>query len=82
MDGARRSPSSSPLKRSRAATAAVGAEVGDLILAVADAKKNTAAGALGALRERLARDFDLIPFGEHRLVWIIKFPMFEYERER
>ena len=62
-----------------AATAAMGAEVGDVILAVADTKKNTAAGALGALRERLARDFDLIPYGVHKLVWIIKFPMLEFD---
>jgi aspartyl-tRNA synthetase len=60
------------------ATAALGAETGDLLLAVADGKKNTAAGALGALRERLARDFDLIPAGIHKLVWIIKFPMLEF----
>jgi aspartyl-tRNA synthetase len=60
------------------ATTALGAETGDLLLAVADGKKHTAAGALGALRERLARDFDLIPAGIHKLVWIIKFPMLEF----
>jgi aspartyl-tRNA synthetase len=83
-DGGWRSPIAKFLSADEiaAATAAVGAEVGDLILAVADAKKNTAAGALGALRERLARDFDLIPFGQHRLVWIIKFPMLEFNEDQ
>ncbi|MBJ7353478.1 MAG: aspartate--tRNA ligase [Thermoleophilaceae bacterium] len=80
-DGGWRSPIAKFLSAEEiaAATAAMGAEVGDVILAVADAKKNTAAGALGALRERLARQFDLIPFGEHRLVWIVKFPMLEFD---
>ncbi|MGK2879142.1 MAG: aspartate--tRNA ligase [Solirubrobacterales bacterium] len=80
-DGGWRSPIAKFLSAEEitAATAAMGAEVGDVILAVADAKKNTAAGALGALRERLARDFNLIPFGEHRLVWITEFPMLEFD---
>jgi aspartyl-tRNA synthetase len=80
-DGGWRSPIAKFLSPEEitAATAAMGAEVGDVILAVADTKKNTAAGALGALRERLAKDFDLIPFGVHKLVWITKFPMLEFD---
>jgi aspartyl-tRNA synthetase len=79
-DGGWRSPIAKFLtpEEITAANAAVGAETGDLILAVADGKKSTAAGALGALRERLARDFELIPQGIHKLVWIIKFPMLEF----
>jgi aspartyl-tRNA synthetase len=83
-DGGWRSPIAKFLSPEEisAATAAMGAEIGDVILAVADAKKNSAAGALGALRERLARQFDLIPFGEHRLVWIVKFPMLEFNEDQ
>jgi aspartyl-tRNA synthetase len=82
-DGGWRSPIAKFLSADEitAATSALGAETGDLLLAVADAKKNTAAGALGALRERLARDFDLIPSGTHKLVWIIKFPMLEFNED-
>ena len=54
-DGGWRSPIAKFLSTdeiSAATVAKLGAEAGDLILAVADAKTNTAAGALGALRER------------------------------
>jgi aspartyl-tRNA synthetase len=80
QDGGWRSPIAKFLSDEEisAATAALDAAPGDLLLAVADAKKMTAAGALGALRERLARDFELIGWGEHELVWIVKFPMLEY----
>jgi aspartyl-tRNA synthetase len=64
-----------------AATDALGAKPGDLLLAVADAKKMTAATALGALREKLARDFGLIEPGRHKLVWIVKFPMLEFNED-
>lgn len=60
------------------AVAKLEAEPGDLLLAVADAKPMTAAASLGALRENLARLFELIPFGEHKLVWVVKFPMLEF----
>ncbi|MFY9469647.1 MAG: amino acid--tRNA ligase-related protein, partial [Solirubrobacterales bacterium] len=54
------------------------AETGDLLLAVADADAATAAAALGALREKLAKRFELVPLGVHRLVWVVDFPMFEW----
>ncbi len=50
---------------------------GDLLLIVAD-KAQTAATALGELRLELARRFDLVPEGRHALLWIVDFPMFEY----
>lgn len=80
-DGGWRSPIAKFLTADEisAATTALGAETGDLLLAVADKKKSTVAGALGALRERLAREFELIPFGVHKLVWIVKFPMLEFD---
>jgi aspartyl-tRNA synthetase len=79
-DGGWRSPIAKFLtdEERAAAVAALDANPGDLLLAVADNKKNVAAGALGALRENLAKRFELIPFGSHRLVWIVKFPMLEF----
>lgn len=64
-----------------AATAALDAAPGDLLLAVADAKKMTVASSLGALRERLAADFGLVAPGEHKLVWVVKFPMLEFNED-
>ena len=67
--------------RRAAAVAALGAETGDLLLAVADAKKMTAAASLGALREELARRFELVQNSDNRLVWIVKFPMLEWNED-
>jgi aspartyl-tRNA synthetase len=53
------------------------AQPGDLLLIVAD-KAQTAATALGELRLELARRFDLVPAGKHDLLWVVDFPMFEF----
>jgi aspartyl-tRNA synthetase len=60
-----------------AVNAALRAQPGDLLLAVAD-KADTAAAALGALRLELADRWDLIPEGRHDVHWIVDFPMFGY----
>jgi aspartyl-tRNA synthetase len=59
-----------------AATDAVGASDGDLLLFVADAER-VAAAALGGLRLELGRRFGLVPEGRHDVLWIVDFPMFE-----
>jgi len=59
-----------------AATAALQAGEGDLLLFVADAE-DVAAPALGALRLHLGDRFDLIPADRHDALWIVEFPMFE-----
>ncbi|HEX7058706.1 MAG TPA: aspartate--tRNA ligase [Solirubrobacterales bacterium] len=57
------------------------AEEGDLLLLVADERRVTDA-VLGQLRLDLAERFDLIDESEHRLVWIVDWPLFEWnERE-
>jgi aspartyl-tRNA synthetase len=56
------------------------AQPGDLLLIVAD-KLATAATALGELRLELARRFDLVPAGRHDLLWVMDFPMFEWNEE-
>ena len=58
------------------------AEEGDLLLLVADERRVTDA-VLGQLRVDLAERFDLIPEGEDRLVWIVDWPLMEWnDRER
>jgi len=59
-----------------AASALLGAAEGDLLLFVAD-QAPVAATVLGALRLELADRFDLVPEGEHEVLWIVDWPMFE-----
>jgi aspartyl-tRNA synthetase len=60
----------------QALAAATGGKAGDLILAVADSFKISAA-ALGAVRVALGRKLGLVKAGELRFTWVIDFPMFE-----
>lgn len=53
----------------------------DLILIVADSKKDVVKTALGALRCKLARDLGLIKDGQYELLWVNEFPAFEYSEE-
>jgi aspartyl-tRNA synthetase len=59
---------------------ALEARPGDLLLIVAD-RVTTAGQALSALRLDLARRFDLVPEGRHDLLWVVEFPMFEWDEE-
>jgi aspartyl-tRNA synthetase len=54
----------------------VGAENGDLVFFGAD-KTKIVNDALGALREKLARDLELLE-GDWAPLWIVDFPMFEW----
>ncbi len=53
---------------------------GDLLLLVADRRK-VAAQSLAALRLELARRFALVPAGRHDLLWVVDFPLFDYNEE-
>ncbi len=57
----------------------LGAVSGDLILAVGDSWK-TSCVALGAVRERIAADRNLISEG-FRFCWVVDFPLFEWNEE-
>jgi len=57
--------------------ARLGAEEGDLLLLVAD-QRRVADAVLGQLRVELAERFELIPAGEHRLAWVVDWPLFEW----
>ncbi|MFL5897730.1 MAG: aspartate--tRNA ligase [Solirubrobacterales bacterium] len=58
----------------------LGAEEGDLLLLVADKRPVTDA-VLGQLRLDLADRFDLIDGSEHRLVWIVDWPLLAWNEE-
>jgi aspartyl-tRNA synthetase len=57
-----------------------GAEVGDVILFSADSAK-IVYDALGNLRVYLAEKLGLIPENEYALVWIVDFPLMEFDAE-
>lgn len=59
---------------------ALEAKPGDLLLIVADRAK-IANKALGELRLELGRMFDLVEAGRHDLLWVVDFPMFEFNDE-
>ncbi|EUJ51639.1 aspartate--tRNA ligase [Paenilisteria rocourtiae] len=56
------------------------AEVGDLLLFVAD-KAEVVAASLGALRSKLGQDLDLIDQSELAFLWVTDWPLFEYDEE-
>ncbi|WP_285765501.1 aspartate--tRNA ligase [Peribacillus sp. SI8-4] len=60
--------------------AALEAEVGDLILFVAD-KKGIVADALGALRNKLGKERGLIEQSKFNFLWVTDWPLFEYDEE-
>ncbi|MFJ7937192.1 aspartate--tRNA ligase [Peribacillus sp. NPDC096622] len=59
---------------------AVEAEVGDLILFVAD-KKGIVADALGALRNKLGKERGLIDQSKFNFLWVTDWPLLEYDEE-
>lgn len=59
---------------------AFSAKAGDMIFLFAD-EKMKALTLAGTLRLILAHDEQLIPEDEFRLVWIVEFPLFEYDEE-
>ena len=56
------------------------AKIGDVIFIVAD-KKKVVHSALGALRLRIGKDLELINKDEFKFLWVVDFPMFDYDEE-
>ncbi len=77
-DGTWRSPIAKFLSHEEiaAVTAALGAQPGELLLAVADSAA-VAANALGVLRLELAERWKLVAAGRHDVLWVVDFPMFD-----
>jgi aspartyl-tRNA synthetase len=59
----------------------LGAAEGDLILIVADTQRRIANTALGAVRSRLGKDLNLCDPKDFKFVWIVDFPLFEFNEE-
>ncbi len=58
-----------------------GAQTGDVVLIVADTKKNSVLSVLGALRQEVAKKLDIIPSDKYNLLWITEFPFFEWDED-
>ena len=56
------------------------AKTGDVIFIVAD-KKKVVHAALGALRLRIGKDLELINKDDFKFLWVVDFPMFDYDEE-
>ncbi|MBC1946083.1 aspartate--tRNA ligase [Listeria booriae] len=63
-----------------AVASALNAEVGDLLLFVAD-KAEVVAASLGALRQKLGQELELINQEELAFLWVTDWPLFEYDEE-
>ena len=57
-----------------------GCQPGDLLL-LAAGPKPTVLRALDRVRQFLGRDLKLIQKGQHSLLWVVDFPMFEFDEE-
>lgn len=58
----------------------LGLEPGDQVFFGADSY-SVCTRALGELRQKIARDLDLIPEGAWAFCWVVDFPMFEWDAE-
>ena len=56
------------------------AKTGDVIFIVAD-KKKVVTSALGALRLKIGKDLELINKDDFKFLWVVDFPMFDYDEE-
>lgn len=59
----------------------IDAQPGDVIFIVADSKNKVVLESLGALRCELAKRLNLIDNSSYKLLWIIDFPLFEYDED-
>jgi len=57
------------------------ARTGDTLLIVADSKNSVVFDSLGALRQEIARSFNMIDENVFNASWVTEFPLFEYSEE-
>ena len=60
---------------------ALGAKPGDLILIVADSRRKVCNTALGAVRSKIGKDLGLCDPQKFEFVWIVDFPLFEFNED-
>ncbi|HHU05948.1 MAG TPA: aspartate--tRNA ligase [Clostridiales bacterium] len=58
-----------------------GAEKGDVVLIIADAKNSAVLSQLGALRLLTAKKLDIIPRDKFNFLWVLEFPFFDWDEE-
>lgn len=58
-----------------------GTETGDVLLVMADTAK-VCATVFGRLRLKLAEELNLIDESKHELLWVVDFPLFEFDEEQ
>ncbi|MDH7516087.1 MAG: aspartate--tRNA ligase [Bacteroidota bacterium] len=82
-DGGLHSPAAKFLEEGRlnAAARELDAAAGDLLLLAASPERRKALTALGTLRLELGRERGLIDTSAHRLLWVVDFPLFQYDEE-
>lgn len=56
------------------------AEVGDILMFGAD-KPSVVAASLGAIRSRLGKELGLIDESKYNFLWVVDWPLFEYDEE-
>lgn len=59
----------------------LGAQPGDVVFLVADARIDVVHASLGALRCELAHRFNMVDNSRPNLLWVTDFPLFEYNDE-
>ncbi len=64
-----------------AAIAALGAEEGDALLMISDARLQKARSLLGAMRDHVGQALGLVEQGAYRFCWVVDFPMYELDEE-
>lgn len=69
-----------PEQKGEELIAAMEAEAGDLLLFVAD-QKSVVADALGALRMKFGKERKLIDESQFAFLWVVNWPLFEYDAE-
>lgn len=69
-----------PEQKGEELIAAMEAEAGDLLLFVAD-QKSVVADALGALRMKFGKERKLIDESQFAYLWVVNWPLFEYDAE-
>ncbi len=65
----------------KALHSAMDAQVGDVILVVADTSEQVVYDSLGALRCEIAKQLNLIDENKFDFLWVVDFPLFEYDAE-
>ncbi|WML54162.1 aspartate--tRNA ligase [Neobacillus sp. PS3-12] len=65
---------------SKAISATLEANIGDILVFVAD-KKSVVADSLGALRIKLGKELDLIDQSLFNFLWVTDWPLFEYSED-